>query len=422
MVGKNKGLGPLVRTLRRSYFRIRSPASGMAAPIAGGSLSVAPGPCSSNGDAAAALSEAFAAMLPLPPPVAKTEPTSTAPATAAGAEEPKPSSSTAEGEDPGLGPGARNSQWRLKFLSKVGIQEKEGMKEGRTGAKEAPPDVGRGLPSLVPPSEHTGDEQPVEVVAVRQASARRSSDDIRLGYIKKLEHSRAFIPQLNRPKSSQTVTIFDWDDTLLCTSHLEMVQRQYGAIPAQVREQLASLERIVQTLLRQASKMGKVFIITNASEGWVQHSSSLCMPGLAEDLPNVEIISARGAFEAAFPGDSHAWKMHAFLQVCDHAQRTPCGSSTDHSFWPRVQVQNKLQLEAVTNLVSVGDSHIEMDAVHLLGRSFAHALVKTVKLWERPTPYELQKQLEVVADKLPDIYRTGTTLNIWLERETAQAS
>ena len=38
------------------------------------------------------------------------------------------------------------------------------------------------------------------------------------------------------------------------------------------------------------------------------------------------------------------------------------------------------------------------------------------------TPYELQKQLEVVADKLPDIYRAGTTLNIWLERETAQAS
>ena len=28
-------------------------------------------------------------------------------------------------------------------------------------------------------------------------------------------------------------------------------------------------------------------------------------------------------------------------------------------------------------------------------------------------------QLEVVADKLPDIYTSGTTLNIWLERESA---
>ena len=348
--------------------------------------------CSSNGDAAASLmgtlDAAFAAAPPDLPPLPL-----------------PPMDGAAGGSAEGTSPSARrpteaDAKWRLKFLTKVGIQE------SRT-APEAPPtdiwgddeEVGGAAPSLVPPSEEAGDEHPMEMVVAQQAAPRRSSADIRQGYIKKLEHSRAFIPQLNRPKSSQTVTIFDWDDTLLCTSHLEMVQRQYGAIPTQVREQLASLERIVQTLIRQASKSGKVFIITNASEGWVQHSSSLCMPGLTEDLATVEIISARGAFEASFPGDSHAWKMHAFLQV-----------------------QNKLQLEAVTNLVSIGDSHIEMDAVHLLGRSFAHALVKTVKLWERPTPYELQKQLEVVADKMPDIYSTGTTLNIWLERETAQAS
>ena len=83
--------------------------------------------------------------------------------------------------------------------------------------------------------------------------------------------------------------------------------------------------------------------------------------------------------------------MHAFMQETRfRAEVASC--LTAQSSW---QVQNKLHLEAVTNLVSVGDSHIEMDAVHLLGRSFAHALVKTVKLWERPTPYELQKQLEV---------------------------
>mmetsp|Transcript_2607 Transcript_2607/g.6479 ORF Transcript_2607/g.6479 Transcript_2607/m.6479 type:complete len:442 (-) Transcript_2607:231-1556(-) len=288
---------------------------------------------------------------------------------------------------------AQGHPWRLKFLHKVGIPPPGGV-------QEAPP--------VLQPSE--GEDNALlgkngsgmgadDFVVVRQAAPRRSSDDIRLGYIKKLENSRRFIPHLNRPKASQTVTIFDWDDTLLCTSHLEMVQRQYGSIPTSVREQLATLEREVRSLLVQAQKVGKVFIITNASEGWVQHSSSLCMPSIQADLAQVDVISARGAFESSFPGDSHAWKMHAFLQI-----------------------QNKLQMEAVTNLLSVGDSHIEMDAVHLLGRSFAHALVKTVKLWERPTPYELQKQLEVVAGKLPEIYSSGTTLNIWLERETAQAS
>ncbi|EOD05049.1 hypothetical protein EMIHUDRAFT_250349 [Emiliania huxleyi CCMP1516] len=152
----------------------------------------------------------------------------------------------------------------------------------------------------------------------------RSSSDIRKGYIAKLRESEKLLPQLTRPREAQT-----------------------------------------------ASANGKVFIITNASEGWVQHSSSMCFPNLQPLLAPVVIISARAGFETQYPGDSHAWKMHAFLKV-----------------------QDQLQLEAVTNLVSVGDSHIEMDAV---------------KLWERPTPYELQKQLEVVADKLPDIYTSGAT-------------
>ena len=277
--------------------------------------------------------------------------------------------------------------WRLKFMQRVGVAE--GARGG--GPRDEPLAVSPDDPSVERP-DSDGD-----TVAVRTAAPPRTSDSIRAGYIRKLEASKASMPQLSRPKRAQVVTIFDWDDTLLCTTHLEMVQRQYGAIPVQVREQLASLERVVLSLLENAVKNGKAFIITNASEGWVQHSSSMCMPGLTDALSQVDIISARQGFEASFPGDSHAWKMHAFLQV-----------------------SNKLQMEAVTNLISVGDSHIEMDAVHLLGRSFAHALVKTVKLWERPTPYELQKQLEVVAEKLPDIYRSGTTLNIWLERETTQ--
>ena len=244
-------------------------------------------PCSSNGDAAASLAAAFQAsnlsaasfMLERDPPLhSACDSTSD--------DNDSSSGSIGNGAAGSGAPGARPQEaWRLKFLNKVGIQEPR-------VAQEAPPEFGRSTP-LQPPSEHPEDDggasagNPVEVVVVRQSAARRSSDDIRLGYIKKLEHSRAFIPQLNRPKSSQTVTIFDWDDTLLCTSHLEMVQRQYGSIPTQVREQLASLERIVQTLLRHAGKTGKVFIITNASEGWVQHSSSLCMPGLQEDLAQV---------------------------------------------------------------------------------------------------------------------------------------
>ena len=196
--------------------------------------------------------------------------------------------------------------WRLKFLHKVGVA-------GDNKPSDAPDD---GAPRADSGASSSADDQvSSEAVVVRQVVQPRSSDDIRLGYIKKLERSRAFIPQLSRPKTAQTVTIFDWDDTLLCTTHLEMLQRQHGAIPAAVREQLATLETVVASLITQAKVVGKTFIITNASEGWVQHSAAMCMPGLSPLLEDLPIISARAGFEASFPGDSHAWKMHAFMQV-----------------------------------------------------------------------------------------------------------
>ena len=171
--------------------------------------------------------------------------------------------------------------WRLKFMQRVGVAE--GARGG--GPRDEPLAVSPDDPSVERP-DSDGD-----TVAVRTAAPPRTSDSIRAGYIRKLEASKASMPQLSRPKRAQVVTIFDWDDTLLCTTHLEAVQRQYGAIPVHVRDQLAQLEKVVHQILVQAMAAGKVFIITNASEGWVQHSSGMCMPALVELLKQIEVRS-----------------------------------------------------------------------------------------------------------------------------------
>ena len=189
-------------------------------------------------------------------------------------------------------PAGKGDNWRLKFMHRVGVTEGA---RGGGGPRDEPLAASPFAedPRVEPPLRADSDGGAADPVVVRTVAPPRTSDSIRAAYIRKLEQSKASMPQLSRPKQAQVVTIFDWDDTLLCTTHLEAVQRQYGAIPVHVRDQLAQLEKVVHQILVQAMAAGKVFIITNASEGWVQHSSGMCMPGLVELLKQIEVISAR---------------------------------------------------------------------------------------------------------------------------------
>ena len=74
-----------------------------------------------------------------------------------------------------------------------------------------------------------------------------------------------------------------------------------------------------------------------------------------------------------------------------------CACPTRREPLPCPQVGRKLHVADQTSLVCIGDSDDEMDAAHYLGAAIPNSLVKTVKLWSRPTAYELRKQLEVGA-------------------------
>ena len=82
-----------------------------------------------------------------------------------------------------------------------------------------------------------------------------------------------------------------------------------------------------------------------------------------------KVISARTDHEQEFPQNFHEWKNQAFLNV-----------------------QKKLHQQIIANLISLGDSNFEMEAVHVMGAEFQQALIKTIKFRESPTPEELVKQ------------------------------
>jgi hypothetical protein len=232
----------------------------------------------------------------------------------------------------------------------------------------------------------------------RNGDSLRGHDAARLNYLHRLSHQQVWVPRSLRAPRHQTVIIFDWDDTLLCTSWLNRAKSQGVQLTPAVRNHIRGIEREVTALLELAMQLGHVFIITNAMEGWVEFSTAQWAPGLMPILERVPIISARTRFETKYPTEVGKWKIEAFFEV-----------------------KNLLPGDLVTNLVSVGDAQFEMDAVHAIGKEYDEAIVKTVKFREHPTPEELIKQLELVTKQFQRIVENGRNLKIGLERKQAAA-
>ena len=79
-------------------------------------------------------------------------------------------------------------------------------------------------------------------------------------------------------QKKNTIIFFDWDDTLIPSSFLaenglRLDSEQHHL--DQYIDELKSLEKCVKTVLTMAQKLGKVIIVTNAENGWVQLSSKV---------------------------------------------------------------------------------------------------------------------------------------------------
>eukprot|EP00421_Protoceratium_reticulatum_P024149 CAMPEP_0168459828 /NCGR_PEP_ID=MMETSP0228-20121227/53125_1 /TAXON_ID=133427 /ORGANISM="Protoceratium reticulatum, Strain CCCM 535 (=CCMP 1889)" /LENGTH=311 /DNA_ID=CAMNT_0008475033 /DNA_START=15 /DNA_END=950 /DNA_ORIENTATION=+ len=176
-----------------------------------------------------------------------------------------------------------------------------------------------------------------------------------------------------RPKAgrSETYIIWDWDDTLLCSSSLALAR------PAQ----LAELAALAQEALEQAMGLGTAMIVTNAQLSWVKESAGRFMPGLLPMLDRLTIVSAREQQEHLHPGDYFAWKRECFRDIL------------------RRKAPRSL------NLVALGDSPAEIQAAEYAAAQVANctSCVKTVKFKEAPSPHDLVGELQAVLAELQSL-------------------
>ena len=154
---------------------------------------------------------------------------------------------------------------------------------------------------------------------------------------------------------------------------------------------MKSLDQLVSNLLKKSLDKGHVFIITNAAYGWVEFSSKKLYPLTYNILKKIKIISARGMCEKKYPGDYRQWKSIAFIETIK---------------------ENNINLLKTANIVSFGDSIIELEASHKLKDIFANGYIKTIKFKESPQPMELIKELKIISSQFDIILSNMRNLSI----------
>jgi hypothetical protein len=193
---------------------------------------------------------------------------------------------------------------------------------------------------------------------------------------------------LNKPNNenkfkANNIFIFDWDDTLLCTSVL--TPRGYFddnmiILPSKI-EKIKKLEILVIKILTIAIDKGDTYIITNSEPGWVEYSCERFFPNTFYLLSKIKIISARGLYENKYPRDFKTWKIIAFREIIKNYEKN-----------------------LPTNIICLGDSTYEMEAAHNLKGKFQNGFIKAIKFRESPNVDELINQLNIVIEKFNFIY------------------
>lgn len=225
-----------------------------------------------------------------------------------------------------------------------------------------------------------------------------SNDVIRKNYYCSLIKNYYLYNNKNQ-KFIQNCIIFDWDDTIMCTTFISSTGLFDEEVLIKISKQKDNrifniLEDLIYNILLKSLSKGHVFIVTNAISGWVEFSAKLFFPKIIPLLKKILIISARSWFEIHYPTNPRMWKNECFEEIS------------------KVYDPNK-----VTNLIVIGDSFIEMEAAYLFKEHFKECYVKTIKLKDLPSPELLIKQLKLIINDFDIIVSKNKSLTVSVQKD-----
>jgi len=209
------------------------------------------------------------------------------------------------------------------------------------------------------------------------------------------------------PKDSldNAVIIFDWDDTLLPTTYIKQVvdpklptlesirlgEHQEGPLTTKSPhfEKFRKNALVVEQVLREARKVARVDIVTLATKNWVDISAERYFPGL-----DVQELLRELDIEVY-----HCDRQSDLFQHIAQSGRDPCLAAKKAAMSKcllRLYHGSNLHW----NVLSIGDSVCERDALKECLQGAKDAICKTIKIRENLPIADLTKDLQLLIPNL----------------------
>jgi len=217
-------------------------------------------------------------------------------------------------------------------------------------------------------------------------------------------------------RPEQTIILFDWDDTLCPSTWIRDNQPALNFFkPAPCEDRylrpLKEMQRQAERILTLALKMGKVIIVTNAMEPWVETSCRNFMPDLLPLVEKIPVIYARSTCDGSFGACEENASPQRWKEVAFGMEISSFYSQYERQSWK--------------NVVSIGDSIFERDAVRqvVLHRPSAQkpCRTKTAKLLDEPDIFELIAQVRVIHDALGMMVQHDGPLDVEIDESDLEA-
>lgn len=185
----------------------------------------------------------------------------------------------------------------------------------------------------------------------------------------------------------ETIFLFDWDDTLMCTHFINLKNQNLTEDEQYI---VNNLGKVVSIFLKKCSEYGKIIIMTNSSEEWMKKTAVNFLKINEKMFENIKIISTR---------DKYLKK------------------GIEKKKWKEIAL-NELLLkygDKIENLVCASDSEKDIEVFKNISKEKKEINISTIKFKSKPSPLIMIKEIKYLSNFL---YETiGSNKNYYLIKE-----